>query len=106
MRSDSMKAALRLVLNVFAWFFAMPVLFVFAAALESHRILSISDHIAPITAVVLSLWAGVIYWRCIPSTPSMWRRVGYLAAFLGVMFLLGWAAMWATFVVMLAIYGA
>lgn len=101
-----MKAALRLVLNVFAWFLAMPALFVSAAAFESHRILSISAHIAPITAVVLSLWAGVIYWRCVPSTSSGWRRAGYLVAFLTTMFLLGWAAMWATFVVMLAIYGA
>jgi len=101
-----MKTAFRVVLNAFAWFLAMPALFVSAAALESHRILSIADHIAPITAVVLSLWAGVIYWRCVPSTPSGWRRAGYLAAFLAAMFLLGWAAMWATFVVMLAIYGA
>ncbi|MDQ0589843.1 hypothetical protein [Variovorax paradoxus] len=101
-----MTAGLRLALNVFAWFLAMPVLFVSAAALESHRILSISNHMAPMTAVVLSLWAGVIYWRCVPGTPGMWRRAGYLAAFLGVMFLLGWAAMWLTFVVMLAIYGA
>lgn len=101
-----MKAALRLVLNVFAWFLAMPVLFVSAAALESRRIFSVSDHVAPMTATILSLWAGLIYWRCIPGTPNMWRRAGYLAAFLAVMFLLGWAAMWVTFVVMLAIYGA
>lgn len=101
-----MKTALRLLLNVLAWFLAMPVLFVLAAPLESHKVLSISDHIAPVTAVVLSLWAGVIYWRCVPSTPSGWRRAGYLAAFLAAMFLLGRAAMWATFVVMLAIYGA
>lgn len=101
-----MKAVLRLVLNTFAWFLAMPALFVSAAALESHRILSISNYIAPTTAVVLSLWAGLIYWRCVPGTSSGWRRAGYLAAFLAAMFLLGWAAMWVTFVVMLAIYGA
>jgi hypothetical protein len=101
-----MKTALRLVLNAFAWFLAMPALFVSAAALHHHKIVSISENIVPMTAAVLSLWAGVIYWRCVPSTPSGWRRAGYLVAFLAAMFLLGWAAMWVTFVVMLAIYGA
>ena len=101
-----MKVGLRLLLNVFAWFLAMPAFFVSVAALERHRMLSISDHIAPITAAVLLLWAGLIYWRCVPGTPNIWRRAVHLAAFVAAMFLLGWAAMWVTFVVMLAIYGA
>ena len=101
-----MKFGLRLLLNMLAWFMAMPALFLLAGTLEKHKILFISNEIAPITAVVLLLWAGTIFWRCVPSAPNAWRRSGYLAAFLAVMFLLGWAAMWVTYVVMLAIFGA
>jgi len=101
-----MKAGLRLLLNVLAWFLAMPVIFAAAGAIKGHRIDWLTGHIAPITAVVLLAWATVIYWRCVPAAPSVWLRLVYLAAFLASMLMLGWGAMWVTYVVMLAIYGA
>ena len=101
-----MKAGLRLLLNVLPWFLAMPVIFAVAGAVKGHRIDWLTDHIAPIAAVVLLAWAAVIYWRCVPVAPSIWLRIVYLAGFLTSMLMLGWGAMWVTYVVMLAIYGA
>lgn len=101
-----MKVGGRLLLNVLAWFLAMPALFVVAGALDQRRFSSITDNIAPITAAILFAWAVWIYWRFIPSVPLIWRRIGYLAAFLATMCLLGAAAMWLTFWVMMAIHGA
>lgn len=42
----------------------------------------------------------------VPSAPRIWRRIGYLAAFLLGIYLLGAGALWVTFWVMLAIHGA
>ena len=101
-----MKVGGRLLLSVLAWFLAMPALFVAAGALDRRRFPSITENIAPITAVILFASAVWIYWRFVPSTPLIWRRLGYLAAFLATMCLLGIAAMWITCWVMMAIHGA
>jgi len=93
-------------LSVLAWFLTMPAVFVAVGALDQHKFQSISDNIAPIIATILFAWAIWIYWRFVPGAPRIWQRIGYLAAFLMGMCLLGVSAMWVTFWVMMAIHGA
>ncbi|UVH56505.1 hypothetical protein NWF24_27225 [Variovorax paradoxus] len=93
-------------LSVLAWFLTMPAVFVAVGAVDQHKFQSITDNIAPITATTLLVWAVWIYWRFVPSAPRLWHRIGYLAAFLMGMCLLGVGALWVTFWVMTAIHGA
>ena len=101
-----MKVGPRLVLSLLAWFLAMPAIFVAAGALDQRKFRLLTDNIAPIIFVVLFTGAVWIYWRLIPRTPEIGRRILYLVAFLAVLFLLGAAAMWVSFWVMTAIHGA
>ncbi|WP_432729698.1 hypothetical protein [Variovorax sp. W6] len=100
------KVWARLLLNVLAWFLAMPAMFVAVGALDQRKFQPLFENIVPITAAILFVWAAWIYWRFVPSAPRIWQRIGYLAAFLLGMYLLGAGALWVTFWVMLAIHGA
>jgi len=101
-----MKVWARLLLNVLAWFLAMPAMFVAVGALDERKFQPLFENIAPITATILFAWAVWIYWRFVPSTSRIWQRTAYLAAFLLGMYLLGAGALWVTFWIMLAIHGA
>lgn len=103
---NSHRRTVRGCLNVLAWSLTMPAVFVAAGTLDQRKLQSISDNIAPITATTLFVWAVWIYWRFVPSAPRIWQRIGYLAAFLTGMCLLGVSTMWVTFWVMMAIHGA
>lgn len=100
-----MKVALRLALNVLAWAVSIPVLNVCMTALERHRILPVSGFVAAVVALVLLLWAVAIYWRCVPSAPSIVARVAYLLIFVAAMALLALGALWAAFWISVAIFG-
>lgn len=100
-----MNAGWRLGLNIAAWAASMPVLNVTLRALEERRVLSITGHTAAAVALGLALWACWIYWRCVPSTPQIGRRLAYLAAHLVVMGLVAAAALWATFWISVAVFG-
>jgi len=99
------KVWARLLLNVLAWFLTMPAMFVAVGALDQRKFQPLFENIVPITAAILFVWAAWIYWRLVP-TPRIWQRIGYLAAFLLGMYLLGAGALWVTFWGMLMIHGA
>ncbi len=101
-----MKVWGRLLLSVLAWFLAMPAMFVAVGTLDQRKFQPLFENIVPITGAFLFVWAAWIYWRFVPSAPRIWQRIGYLAAFLLGMYLLGAGALWVTFWVMLAIHGA
>jgi len=96
----------RLLLNVLAWFLAMPAMFVAVGALDQRKFQPLFENIVPITAAILLVWAVWIYWRLVPSTRRIRQRTANLAAFLLGMYLLGAGALWVTFWVMLLVHGA
>ncbi|MDR6519235.1 hypothetical protein J2789_001917 [Variovorax paradoxus] len=100
------KVWARLLLNVLAWFLAMPAMFVAVGAMDERKFQPLFENIVPVTAAILFVWAAWIYWRFVPSTPRIWQRIGHLAAFLLGMYLLGAGALWVTFWCMLMIHGA
>lgn len=101
-----MKVGSRLALSLFAWFLAMPAIFVAAGALDQRKFRLLTENVAPIIIAVLFAGAVWIYWRLVPRAPGIGRRILHLTAFLAVLFVLGAAAMWVSFWVMMAIHGA
>ncbi len=100
-----MSIGSRLVLNVLAWAVSIPALNALLAGLERHRILPLSGLSVSIAGVTLLLWAALIYWRFVPSAHTVARRSVYLAAYLAMMALLGFAALGAAFWITVAIFG-
>lgn len=100
-----MSVRLRLVLNLLAWAVFIPVLNLLFTSLERHQMLTTSGLSVSIVAGALVLWLGLIYWRCVPSTSSIAVRFAYLAIYLTVAILLGFAALWIAFWVTVLIYG-
>lgn len=76
-----------------AWFLTMPAIFVVVGALDQRKFRLLSDNIAPLIFAILLAGAAWIYWRFVPSTPQVGRRVLYLVVFLAGMCLLGMGAM-------------
>jgi len=100
-----MSTRARIGLNVLAWMLSIPVVSICLTALDRHQTRPLSGAIVAGAAVALLLWAGLIYWRCVPSAASLMERAIYFAAFIAVMLLAGAGALWATFWLTVAVYG-
>jgi heme A synthase len=97
----------RLALNVAAWTVAIPILGIIGSVLGKTMFRSGEAEVVMAHAieVVLVLWAALIYWRCVPSTPSMLRRAIYLALFVATMLVVGYFALGAAVMVVVLLFG-
>jgi len=100
-----MKVTWRLVLNALAWAAAIPAFNLLLMALSHHRIMEASGPVAAFAASALLVWAGLIYWYCVPNTRNLLQRMGYLVAFVAGMAALGMGALWVAFWTAVATYG-
>lgn len=102
-----MNRGWRLLGNLVAWLCALPAIFVAASALESHGPVVGLNMLPPIAAVILLIWAGVIYWSFIKNkTRSRFLEACCFLGFFVLMAAGGAVSLWLTYWLMLAIHGA
>jgi len=92
--------------NLIAWFCTLPAIFVAASALESRGRVAWMDMLPPIAALILLVWASVIYWRFIKKGRSTFLEACCFLGFFVLMAAGGAVSLWLTYWAMLVIHGA
>ncbi|MEJ8853339.1 hypothetical protein WKW79_02090 [Variovorax robiniae] len=100
-----MKLGWKLSANLLAWIAAFPLINAAARMLERRWEWAGSSAAAGTVAVVLLLWAGLIYWLLVPRGTTAAKRAGYLAAFALLMLASGLLSMWLGFWLSVGLYG-
>jgi hypothetical protein len=101
------KVGWRLALSVALWAVAFPVIGVLTSVLARTVYPTIiTDWLpVPLAWTAMILWGLWIYWRCVPSTSSIPRRVMYLALFAVLMVIVGILALDFAIVLVVVIFG-
>jgi hypothetical protein len=100
-----MKIGWKLPANLLAWIAAFPLINAGASLLGRRWEWATSDAAAGATAVVLLLWAGLIYWLLVPRGATAVSRAGYLSAFVLLMLVAGLISGWLGFWLQVGLFG-
>lgn len=100
-----MSIAIRLAAHVLAWTASIPVLSVLLTDLDRRGTFSLAKHGVEMAAMALLAWAVWIYWRRVPHAARLLERSARFASFVLVMLMAAALALYATFWLIVAIYG-
>ena len=92
-----MRAGWTLAAHVLLWVAAFPLFNLTVGTLEKYRQRLSSGWMTLAAAIILCIWAALIYRFCVPAASKTIVRVGYLAAFILLMCAAGVCSVWLAF---------
>lgn len=100
-----MSTKARLAVHVLAWTASIPALSVLLTDLHRRGTLSLAKHGVEVAAMALVAWAAWIYWRRVPHAARLLERSARFAIFVLAMLMAAAIALYATFWLIVALYG-
>ncbi|MEJ8847877.1 hypothetical protein [Variovorax rhizosphaerae] len=100
-----MKIGWQLPANLIAWLAAFPLFNAGTTALGRGWEWASSGTAAATMAVLLLVWAGMIYWFLVPRGATATRRAIYLVAFVLLVLAAGVLSFWLAFWLHVGLFG-